>query len=177
MRVRMLMLGLMPLLVAFPIVIGVLTTVADKQTLLKSNLRGNLAGAHNYLELLKTQNSKRIEQLVRLDMLQKEVRQATGQTPDGLALNKALQTAAENSGLDYLLVVRDDRRILGSSTSAIQGQLLPDSYVIRQAQIGVTSAAYEKFTLEQSRHRIFPSSCNCCPARPVARPCSRPMAC
>jgi PAS domain S-box-containing protein len=147
----MLMLGLMPLLVAFPIVIGILTAVADKQTLLKSSLRGNLAGARNYLELLKTQNSKRIEQLVRLDVLQKEVRQVTGQAPDRLALNKALQTAAENSGLDYLLVVADDRRILGSSTGAIAGQLLPDSYVIRQAHIGVTSATYEKFTLEQLR--------------------------
>ena len=148
-RVRMLMLGLMPLLVAFPVVIGVLTVVADKQTLLKSNLHGNLAGARNYLELLKTQNSNRVEQLVRSASLQQEVRQAIGQAPDELALNKALQTAAENSGLDYLLVVGDERRILGSSTGALSGQYLPDSYVIRQARIGVTSAAYEKFTPEQ----------------------------
>ncbi len=148
-RVRMLMLGLMPMVVAFPIVIAVLIVVADKQTLLKANLHGNLAGARNYLELVKTQNSKRIEQLVRSGRLQQEVRQATGQAPDGEALNKALQTAAENSGLDYLLVVTSEREILGSSTGAPAGQRLPDSYVIRQAQIGVSSAAYERFTAEQ----------------------------
>jgi len=152
-RVRMLLLGLMPLLVAFPLLIGILVVVGGKETdlLLKANLSSNLAGARNYLDQLKTQNSKRIEQLVRLDALQKEVRQATGQTPDQSTLDKALQTAAESSGLDYLLVVTADRQVVGSSTGSLAGQRLPDSYVIRQAHIGVTSAAYEQFTAEQLR--------------------------
>lgn len=148
-RVRMLMLGLMPLLVAFPIVFGILTEVADRQTLLKVNLRGNLAGARNYLDLLKVQNGKRIEQLARSAPLQQEVQRAIGQAPDELKLNQVLQTAAEYSGLDYLLVVTGDRQILGSSSGVMPGRLLPDSYVMRQARIGVSSSAYEQFTREE----------------------------
>ena len=148
-RMRMLLLGLMPMVVVFPVVIAVLVVVADKQTLLKANLRSNLAGARNYLELVKTQNRKRIEQLVRSGQLQQELRQASGRAPVAGALNKALQAAAESSGLDYLLALTAENEILGSSTGAQVGQHLPESYVIRQAQIGVSSAAYERFTAEQ----------------------------
>ena len=148
-RVRMLLLGLMPLLMAFPLVIGLLGVVWSKQTLLKNNLRGNLAGARNYLDLVRVQNSQRIEQLIRSGPLQREIRQAVGPARDELALNKALQMAAENSGLDYLLVVTADRQIVGSSTGARSGQRLPDSYVMSQARIGVSNSAYEQFTGEQ----------------------------
>ncbi len=151
----MLMLGLMPLLVAFPIVFGILTELADRQTLLKVSLRGNLAGAHNYLDLLKIQNGKRIEQLARSAPLQQEVKRAIDQASDERALNKVLQTAADYSGLDYLLLVTGDRQILGSSSGAMPGQLLPDSYVMRQAQIGVSSSAYEQFTREEL-HKFSP---------------------
>ncbi len=149
----MLMLGLMPLLVAFPILIAILVVAAGKETdlLLKANLSSNLAGARNYLDQLKTQNSKRIEQLVRSSALQNEIRQVTGQRPDHSALDKALQTAAESSGLDYLLVLTAERQIVGSSTDSLPGQQLPDSYVIHQAHIGVSSAAYELFTADQLR--------------------------
>ena len=145
----MLMLGLMPLLMAFPLVIGLLGVVWSKQTLLKHNLYGNLAGARNYLDLLKTQNSQRIEQLIRSGPLQREIKQVIGSARDEAALDKALRIAAENSGLDYLLVVTAERQIVGSSTGASRGQILPDSYVMRQARIGVSSAAYEPFTGEQ----------------------------
>ena len=152
-RTRMLLLGLMPLLVAFPVLIGVLAVGGSERTsrLLNSTLRSNLAGAHNYLDQLKTQNSKRMEQIVRSEQLQEAVRQAMRSQSDGRTLNRALQAAAEGSGLDYLLVATADGQVVGGSMGVLPGGRLPDSYVIRQARIGVTSSAYEQYTMEQLR--------------------------
>ena len=152
-RTRMLLLSLMPLLVAFPIVIGILAVGGGERTnrLLHATLRSNLAGAHNYLDQLKTQNSKRMEQLVRSGPLQEATRQAMGRWPDEQALDRTLKAAAEGSGLDYLLVATVDGQVVGSSMGVLPGSRLPDSYVIRQARIGVTSSAYEQYTVEQLR--------------------------
>ena len=143
-------LGLMPLLAAFPVVIAVLAFAGGHwaNTLLESNLRSNLAGARNYLDGLKTQSSKRIEQMVRSHSLQQAVRQAIIDAPDTV-LDKVLQDAVEGSGLDYLVVVTAQGEIVGSSTGAQPGSHLPETYVLRQARIGVTSAAYEQFTPAQ----------------------------
>ena len=152
-RMRMLLLGLMPLLVAFPLVIGVLAWGGSERTdrLLNSTLRSNLAGAHNYLDQYKTQNSRRMDQLVRSGALQDAVRQAIGPRRDPQALNQALKAAAESSGLDYLLVAMADGQVVGSSAGQLPEGRLPDSHVIRQARIGVTSSAYEQYALEQLR--------------------------
>ncbi len=149
-RTRMLLLGLMPLLLAFPLVIGVLAWGGSERTdrLLNSTLRSNLAGAHNYLDQYKTQNSRRMDQLVRSGSLQDAVRQAIGPRRDPQALNQALRAAAESSGLDYLLVAMADGQVVGSSAGLLPEGRLPDSYVIRQARIGVTSSAYEQYPRE-----------------------------
>ena len=56
-RFRLLALGLIPLLIAFPFVIAVLLVVGGDRanSLLMSNLRSNLAGARNYLDQAKNE--------------------------------------------------------------------------------------------------------------------------
>lgn len=148
-RFRLLALGLVPLLVAFPFVIAILVLVGGERghDLLTSNLRGHLAGSHNYLDQIKSQARLRVSQLVRSERLIELLRQP-GRQQD---LNRALATAAEGSGLDYLLVATADGQVLGASTGTGPDRRLPDSYVIRQARIGVASAAYERLDTDALR--------------------------
>ena len=142
-RFRFLALGLMPLLVAFPVVIAALVLVGGERSnsLLQANVRSNLAGAHNYLAQMKTQTSVRLAQLVRSERLIDAVKNHQRSRD----IDQLLHTAAESSGLDYLVVATADGRVLASSTGVALSNRLPDSYVIRQARIGVANAAYERF--------------------------------
>jgi len=142
-RFRLLVLGLTPLLMAFPFVIAVLIVVGGERadSMLIANLRSNLAGARNYLNQIKTETGVRIGQLVQSERLV----QLLHKTPDHRELNQMLATAAKGSGLDFLIVATPAGSILGSSTGGSQNTRLPDSFVIRQATIGVATAAFERF--------------------------------
>lgn len=142
-RARLMALGLAPLLVAFPAVIGVLVLVGGERAnaLMEANLRSSLAGARNYLDGLKADTGARVAQLAKSERLVALARQQAGRAE----LDRALHTAAEGSGLDYLLVVDADGAVQGSSTGVMPGRRLPASPTLRQAQIGVASVAYERF--------------------------------
>ena len=146
-RFRLLALGLTPLLVAFPFVIAVLVVVGGERadSLLTSNLRSNLAGTRNYLNQLKTEAGVRVGQMVQSERLV----QLLHKSPDSPEFDQVLATAAKGSGLDFLIVATPDGTILGSSTGSGANTLLPDSYVIRQARIGVANAAFERIDNEQ----------------------------
>ena len=146
-RCRLLTLGVMPLLLAFPMVIAVLLLVGGQgiQALLRTQLHSNVAGARNYLDTIKAETQARIRELSQSDRLKYLIEhQATM-----AELNEALHIAARGSGLDYLLVAATDGTVLGSSTGVAPHQRLPDSYVVRQARTGVASAAYERFDARQ----------------------------
>jgi PAS domain S-box-containing protein len=159
-------LGLTPLLVAFPVLIAVLVLVGGEraETLMLSNLRGDLAGSRNYLEQLRQEAGVRMRQLAASERLMSLVNpKAVNQT----ALNQALAAAARSGGLDFLLVATADGRVIGSSTGVAPGRHLPDSYVIRQARIGLGNSAYERYTPEQlsafspdfpAQARVIPAS-------------------
>ncbi|MDS4019741.1 MAG: ATP-binding protein [Candidatus Competibacter sp.] len=147
-RFRLLALGVMPLLLAFPIIIAVLLLIGGQRTnaLLGTQLHGNVAGARNYLDTIKAEAQARISDLVRSDRLTALIENRASMAE----MNQALSIAVRGSGLDYLLlVVAEDGTVLGSSTGVAPGQRLPDSPVIRQARIGITSAAFERFDERQ----------------------------
>ena len=147
-RFRLLALGLMPLLVVFPTVIGVLVLLGGERAnhLLLSNLRGNLASSRNYLDQIKTDVGLRVEQLVHTERLN----QLLSQRAPEADINEALNTAAKGGGLNFLLIAQSDGTVIASSTGLQRGSRLPStSYVVRQAQIGVTNAAYERFELAE----------------------------
>lgn len=142
-RFRLLALGLMPLLVAFPLVIAALVVLGGQraQGLLESNLRSHLAASRNYLSQVKLETGVRVSQLARSERMRDLLEPTASQE----LRQRALAAAAESSGLDYLLLAMSDGRILAANTPVPADIRLPDSYVIRQAAIGVANAAYEVF--------------------------------
>ena len=141
-RFKLLTLGLMPLLIAFPIVIALLVLVGGERanSLLYRNVRSNLASSHNYLDQLKSEAGARVGQLVKSERLIHLLKNPENPRE----LDQLLVTAAEGSGLDFLLIARADGGVMASSTGVPKGTQLPATYVIRQAQIGVSNSAYER---------------------------------
>jgi PAS domain S-box-containing protein len=142
---RLTALGLVPLLVAFPLVLAALLVFGGQRAdaLLESNLRSNLAGARNYLDQIRGDTGLRVAQLSRSPRLVALV----GSRTTGRDLDDELRSAAETSGLDYLVVALADGRVIGSSAGPVSGGQLPDTFVLRQARIGVANAALEVYDL------------------------------
>lgn len=144
---RLLALGLVPLLVAFPLLIGVLLLVGGDRAidLMESNLRSNLAGSSNYLEQLRNEAGARTRQLATSERLMSLVnpRRASRE------LDEALGVMARTAGLDFLIVASPQGQVIGSSTRLPFATQLPDTYAIRQARGGVAQAAFELHTREE----------------------------
>lgn len=141
-RFRLLAMGLMPLLLAFPLVIAALLTVGGSsgRELVAANLRVSLAGGASYLQQVRDTARLRLEQLARSERLA----QLLLQQPPRQALEHALQRAAQDSGLDFLILATTDGTVLAGSHGAVPGSRLPPSYVVRQARDGVANVAYER---------------------------------
>ncbi len=141
-RFRLLALGLMPLLIAFPVVIAVLVIVGGEKadTLLFSNLRSSLAGSRNYLDQVRQDAAAQVDQLVKSERLAQLLHGRSNRRE----LDEALRTASRGSGLDFLVVALPDGTVIGSSSRLSPSARLPDTYVVRQARIGVANAAFER---------------------------------
>ncbi len=146
-RFRLLALGLMPLLLAFPFVMGVLTWVGGGRAddLLLANVRAQLSSSVNYLDQLKAETGVRVSQLVKSERLQQLVLHGANQE----SLHALLKASAQNSGLDFLLIAKADGTVVGSSHETLPSAQLPNSFVIQQAVVGVANAAYERFDADQ----------------------------
>jgi PAS domain S-box-containing protein len=142
-RFRLFSLGLMPLVIAFPFVIAVLVLIGGERAnnLIFANLHSNLAGTRNYLNQVKTDAGVRVDQLVKSERLI----QLLHTKPNRRELDQLLVTAARGSGLDFLVIAESDGSVIGSSTGVAAGAKVPDSFVIRQARIGIANAGYERF--------------------------------
>ena len=152
-RLRLVALGLAPLLVAFPIILGILMFFGGERfdTLLETNARSNLASAHNYMEQLRTQTLQHIEEIIRSESLprllaahgQKAARQAAP------ALDQMLATRADASRLDFLIIATQDGRVIASSAGLAPGSTLPASFAYRQANTGVATVEYARFDADE----------------------------
>ena len=141
-RTRLLALGLMPLVLAFPVLIVILVLVGGERAerLMHANLHSNLAGSRNYLEQLRHEAGSRVRQLAYSERLTSLVNPRTRHR----GLDQALMAAARSSGLDFLIVASVEGRVIGSSSGVSPGTVLPDAYVLRQARLGVAQAAFER---------------------------------
>lgn len=145
-RFRLLWLGLMPLLLALPVVLVSVGLIGSVQVnrLIEGQLNSNLSGAQNYLRVFRTDLQSRI-----LDFVQSErfSRLAQKQTPRRV-IDETLLASVRKSGFDFLLLVDEDGFVVGSSgfDEAKLRRQLPQSFVIRQAQVGVASSGFEQFT-------------------------------
>ncbi len=154
-RLRMVTLGLAPLIVAFPIILGILTIAGGQlfDELLITNARGNLTSAHTYMEQVRGQTLQNIEEMVRSDRLNHMLDELAGKagTTRSIPLNQALAARADAARLDFMIIATRDGRVIASSTGLEPGSRLPESHVSRQAATGVSSSAYERFSAEMLR--------------------------
>lgn len=146
-RFRLLWLGLMPLLLALPLVLTALGLVGGAQLnrLIEGQLNSNLSGAQNYLNVVRQDLQSRIVDLVQSDRITQLIQEPVPQHE----INQVLKASLRGSGFDFLLIVNADRTVLGSSSGMERIQKVPPSFVIRQAQLGVASSGFEQFTLQE----------------------------
>lgn len=142
-RFRLLAIGLMPLLLAFPMVMGVLLYLGGDraEAILLSNLRAQLGAGVNYLNQARAETGNRLGQLVRSE----RVRSLLLPDSDPVQTVRQLAELAESNDLDYLLIVDDNGRILASNSGLFTTRRLPDDHVVRQARVGVVTSALERF--------------------------------
>jgi signal transduction histidine kinase/HAMP domain-containing protein len=146
-RFRLMALGLAPLLVAFPIVIAVLVLFGGERanTLMYANVQSSLASANNYLSQIKSSTTRSVSQTTRSERLARLLRDKAKRAE----LDELLRTTAQGTGLDYLVIIDSQQKIIASSTGSGTGIFLPGSHVIRQAQSGIATAAFERFEADQ----------------------------
>src|SRR5574343_1685937 len=117
-RNRFVALALFPLVVGFPVLLLLLAGWggAAFQELLVFKVRSDLAVATTYFERVQGELSRSIEALATSEML------ADAQRRPGQAMDGMLQARAEVLGLDYLLLLDEQRHVLASSSPAARAQ-------------------------------------------------------
>lgn len=142
-RFRLLALGLMPLLLAFPLVMAALSVLGGDRAeeMLLANLRSQLGASSSYLEQTRRETGHQLGQLVRSDRMKALLRSDS----DARTVQRVLAEVAESNNLDYLLIIGDDGRIMASDSGKSTGMRLPLDHVVRQAREGVTTSEFERF--------------------------------
>lgn len=149
-RSRLLVLGLAPLLVVFPLILVILVVIGGTRfdQLLDSNARTHLAAASNYLDQLRHQDGQLIDQLAISDNLIRALTQHKNGAP---SLNQMLAGQAETGRFDFLIIARNTGEIIAISTDSPNAGHLPHNHAASQASTGVSATAYEKFSAESLR--------------------------
>lgn len=148
-RVRLMVLGLAPMLLAFPLLLGVLGWVGEERVsaLLSSQAQTNLAASTSHLDQWRLRTMQQVEAASRSQLLQTH-RQPS---PSDGSLDELLRQDARARGLDFLVLADSEGRVLASSTGAATGIKLPDIYAVLQARTGMSVASYEQLGAESAR--------------------------
>lgn len=153
-RFRLLWLGLMPPILALPLVLIALGWIGGAQlnSLIEGQLNSNLSSAQNYLQVFRTDLQARVTALVRAERFGQLVQQRASRAE----ISQALQATLRGSEFDVLLMVNGQGLVIGSSQPDEGGTPIPPSYVIQQAQVGLASSGFEQFVLPDLA-RLSPS--------------------
>lgn len=142
-RFRLLALGMMPLLMAFPLVMAALSILGGDRAeeMLLANLRGQLGASSTYLEQTRRQTGQQLGQLVRSE----RIRTLLSSNSDPKNVQRVLAEVADSNNLDYLLIIEENGRIVASNSGHSAGMVLPPDHVVEQAREGVVTSAFERF--------------------------------
>ncbi|WP_275288126.1 sensor histidine kinase [Halomonas elongata] len=143
-RVRLLVIALLPMLVLLPLLLGmaVLRWSGKVDDLLTVKVNGDLTIAHQYMARLREDSGDRIE------ALGASVAFAEGMAQSGAA-SDFLERRRRALGLDFLYVVTRRGRIISSDTPSMSGYAARDWPVVRAALEGTTRSAVDVFNHEQ----------------------------
>ena len=141
-------LGLAPLLVAFPLIMGVLVFIGGERidAMLADRARANLASAQNYLAHVRTQTLQHIEETAHSERLAQLLAShgARATHEPSPHLDQILTSRADAARLDYLIIATPDGRVIASSTGLAPGSRLPAEFTLRQAATGVATVGFER---------------------------------
>lgn len=146
-RFRLMWLGLMPLLLGFPVVLVTLGLVGGNQLnhLIESQLTSNLSGAQNYLLGFRTDLQSTVTELVKNERLEQLVQQRASRQE----INQALFATLRGSEFDFMVMVNAEGTIIGSSHRTDTPAKVPNSFVIQQALVGVATSGFEQFSMQE----------------------------
>jgi len=124
-RTRLVALSLVPMLVIYPLMLGILGLWGDAyfDRLLFSKVHSDLATASSHLEQAREGVANSVRRLGESERLLSSVTASSDQT----ASNALLANRALGTGLDYLIFLAPDGRILASSHPEAIGRPLPDA--------------------------------------------------
>ena len=150
-RNRLLALSLAPLLLVFPLVLGVLVAMGGESfdRLLATNALGKVDGVRNYLEHISEQAGEHLKQLSTSESMTRLLTQHAAGTGNGKDLGQLLQAQADAGQYDFLVIAGHDGRLIASSAEFGAGQVLPSTFVTRQARAGVPGLAYERLSASE----------------------------
>ena len=150
-RTRLVALSLAPLLVAFPLIMGVVIAIGGSSfdRALASNALGKVEGVRTYLDQIKGRSLDSIKQQAGSERLLRLLAQHLSTPAPGRELNDALTALARENQFDFLLIASQEGKIIAASTDAKTGQQIPETFVTRQARTGVATVEYETLNTAQ----------------------------
>ncbi len=146
-RLRMLVQGVLPLLLASVVILSMLFVVGGAyfDRLLVANARTNLNAASNYLDQLRAHGVQHVEQLASSDRL----RQLLGEHRGGRVLSDVLHARASAAEFDFLIIADERGRIIAASSHDAVGKTLPETQVGRGAFAGQPASGFERLDAGQ----------------------------
>lgn len=133
-RFKLLAVALGPLLVAVPILIGILaawgTIYYDR--LLITKVQSDLAVAHGYFEQVREGVGRRVETLADSERLARALRER----PQAAALNEMLRDMQQQLNIDFLILLDSQGRVRASSGGPAPGSAYGEWNVVRTAMAG-----------------------------------------
>ncbi len=143
-RVKLVALALLPLLVAVPMVIGILASwgAVYFDRLLITKVRSDLAVAHGYFDQVKEGVGRRVESLAASERLARRLRER----PTTAALTDLLRETQQQLRVDFLILLDAQGRVRAASAGPAPGHVLAESKVVRRAFAGHADTEVDIFS-------------------------------
>ena len=150
-RTRLVTLSLAPLLLAFPLIMGVVIAIGGSSfdRSLALNALGKVEGVRTYLNQIKARSLDSIKQQVGSERLPRLLAHHLGSSPPNADLGRALVALARENQFDFLVIADQEGRVIAASTPAETGSTIPETFVTRQARTGIATVEYEILSAAQ----------------------------
>ena len=150
-RTRLVTLSLAPLLLAFPLIMGVVIAIGGSSfdRSLALNALGKVEGVRTYLNQIKARSLDSIKQQVGSERLPRLLAHHLGSSPPNEDLGRALVALARENQFDFLVIADQEGRVIAASTPAETGSTIPETFVTRQARTGIATVEYEILSAAQ----------------------------
>lgn len=132
-RTRLVTLSLAPLLLAFPLIMGVVIAIGGSSfdRSLALNALGKVEGVRTYLNQIKARSLDSIKQQVGSERLPRLLAHHLGSSPPNEDLGRALVALARENQFDFLVIADQEGRVIAASTPAETGSTIPETFVTR----------------------------------------------